>query len=279
MVESWTSCTRSGLLTGTCLLYATQSPRRLLRAVIKRCQAVTSQTKQREVDERRSTLGRGSIVYAVLHTSTRHMRHTVVLHHSHRTRIGAHARPRLSRASIGRLVRSRTDAAAILLWVIHQVLRLLAGLGLGLVRMVGGLGVVLELLLELLLLWRGAIRIGDEGCSSRRRVCRAIAISRCIHPERGSLSQGGWHCEGRYRAGRQTGRAIRVSRETSIRWVSGRCVVVGDGWERRALVKGSDRQDVGGGGGAGSWEAGRLGCSEVAASGAGAGASADWLTG
>jgi len=264
MVESWTSCTRSGLLTGTCLLYATQSPRRLLRAVIKRCQAVTSQTKQREVDERRSTLGRGSIVYAVLHTSTRHMRHTVVLHHSHRTRIGAHARPRLSRASIGRLVRSRTDAAAILLWVIHQVLRLLAGLGLGLVRMVGGLGVVLELEL---LLWRGAIRIGDEGCSSRRRVCRAIAISRCIHPERGSLSQGGWHCEGRYRAGRQAGRAIRVSRETSIRWVSGRCVVVGDGWERRALVKGSDRQDVGGRGGweLGGWEAGvqrsgRVGC-------------------
>jgi hypothetical protein len=244
---------------GHLLLYATQSPRRLLRAVIKRCQAVTSQTKQREVDERRSTLGRGSIVYAVLHTSTRHMRHTVVLHHSHRTRIGAHARPRLSRASIGRLVRSRTDAAAILLWVIHQVLRLLAGLGLGLVRMVGGLGVVLELEL----LWRGAIRIGDEGCSSRRRVCRAIAISRCIHPERGSLSQGGWHCEGRYRAGRQAGRAIRVSRETSIRWVSGRCVVVGDGWERRALVKGSDRQDVGGG--RGGWEAGvqrsgRVGC-------------------
>jgi hypothetical protein len=98
--------------------------------------------------------------------------------------------------------RSRTDAAAILLWVIHQVLRLLAGLGLGLglVRMVGGLGVVLELVL----MWRGAIWIGDEGCSSsRRRVCRAIAISRCIHPERGSLSQGGWHCEGRYRAVRQ----------------------------------------------------------------------------
>lgn len=34
-----------------------------------------------------------------------------------------------------------------------------------------------------------------------------------------------------------------------------------------------------GGLGFGSWEAGRLGCSEVAASGAGAGASADWLTG
>jgi hypothetical protein len=76
----------------------------------------------------------------------------------------------------------------------------------------------------------------------------------------------------------QTGRAIRVSRETSIRWVSGRCVVVGIGMGKRGVVKGSDRQDVGGRGGweLGGWEAG---VQRVAASGAGAGASAGkaWL--
>jgi hypothetical protein len=44
---------------GHLLLYATQSPRRLLRAVIKRCQAVTSRTKQREVDDRRIDVGTG----------------------------------------------------------------------------------------------------------------------------------------------------------------------------------------------------------------------------
>jgi hypothetical protein len=153
-------------------------------------------------------LGRGTIVYAVLHTSTRHMRHTVVLHHSHRTRIGAHARPRLSSASIGRLVRNRTNAAAILLWIIHQVLRLLAGLGLGLVRMVGGLGEVLLLVLLVLRLWRGAIGIGDEGCS-RRRVCRAIAISRCVHPERLPYHRAAGIARGVIG---QAGRAIRVER-------------------------------------------------------------------
>jgi len=136
-------------------------------------------------------------VCAVLHTSARHMRHTVILHHPHRTRIGPHAGTRLASAAIGRLVRSRTDAAAILLWVVHQVLRLVAGLGL-LRVVVGGL---LELGLGLEVQWRGPIgiwiRIGIEGCtrSRGRRVCRAIAVSRCIHPERRfpllSLSQGG----------------------------------------------------------------------------------------
>jgi hypothetical protein len=57
------------------------------------------------------------------------------------------------------------------------VLRLLAGLGEGLLEVVGGLG----LLVLVLVLGRGAIGIGREGC---RRVCRAIAVSRCIHPER-----------------------------------------------------------------------------------------------
>jgi hypothetical protein len=89
--------------------------------------------------------------------STRHMRHTVILHHPHRTRIGTHAR---TRPSVGRLMRSNA-ADILLLWVIHHVLRLLAGL----LCVVGGLG-----------LWRGAI--GIEG---RRWVCWAIAISRCIH--------------------------------------------------------------------------------------------------
>jgi hypothetical protein len=55
----------------------------------------------------------------------------------------------------------RSNAADILLWIIHHVLRLLARL----LWMVGALG-----------LWRGAIRI--EGC---RRVSRAISIRRCIH--------------------------------------------------------------------------------------------------
>ena len=135
---------------------------------------------------------------AVLHTSARHMRHTVILHHPHRTRIGPHGGDRLARAAIGRLVRSRTDAASdilLLLWVVHQVLRLLLLAGLGLLRVVGGKGLELDLGLGVMR-WRGAIgvRIGDwvgigignEGCtrSRRRRVCRAIAVSRCIHPER-----------------------------------------------------------------------------------------------
>jgi hypothetical protein len=95
----------------------------------------------------------------VQHTvSTSHLRHTVILHHSHGTRIGTHAR---TRPSVGRWMRS--NAADILLWIIHHVLRLLAGL----LCVVGGLG---------LGLWRGAI--GIEGC---RRVPRAISISRRIH--------------------------------------------------------------------------------------------------
>jgi hypothetical protein len=47
------------------------------------------------------------------------------------------------------------------------------------------------------------------------------------------------------------------------------------GRDGEGVVKGSDRQDVGGG--AGNWEAGRLGCSEWPRSGAGAGASAGGL--
>ena len=65
-----------------------------------------------------------------------------------------------------------SNAAAVLLWVIHHVLRLLARL----LCVVGGMG-----------LWRGAI--GIEGY---RRVSRAISISRCIHGSE-RLRQGAWH--------------------------------------------------------------------------------------
>ena len=95
----------------------------------------------------------------VQRTSTRHMRHAVVLHHAHR-RIGPHSR--LLARAIRRLVRIRTK-----LRVIHHVLRLLA-------RYLSVVGAWL---------WRrGAI--GIEGCH-RRRVCRprarAVAIGRSIH--------------------------------------------------------------------------------------------------
>ena len=104
----------------------------------------------------------------VQRTSTRHMRHAVVLHHAHR-RIGPHSR--LLARAIRRLVRIRTK-----LRVIHHVLRLLA-------RYLSVVGAWL---------WRrGAI--GIEGCG-RRRVCRpctwaravAVAIGRrSIHIPRG----------------------------------------------------------------------------------------------
>jgi hypothetical protein len=74
-------------------------------------------------------------------------------------------------------VGSRTNAAGVLLWSIHQVLRLLAGL----LEVVGGLGLLMLELVLVLVLGRNAIGVGREGC---RRVCRAIAVSRCIHPER-----------------------------------------------------------------------------------------------
>jgi hypothetical protein len=97
----------------------------------------------------------------VQRTSTRHMRHAVVLHHAHR-RIGPHSR--LLARAIRRLVRIRTK-----LRIVHHVLRLLAG--------------HLSVCVVGALWWRrGAI--GIEGCR-RRRVCRprarAVAIGRSIH--------------------------------------------------------------------------------------------------
>ena len=72
----------------------------------------------------------------LLTVSTSHMRHTVILHHPHRTRITNHGRTR-TRDAIRRLMPS----SSILLWIIHHVLlRLLARLGLLLVVGVMGLG-------------------------------------------------------------------------------------------------------------------------------------------
>ena len=106
-----------------------------------------------------------------------HLRHTVVRHHCHRTRIRIW-RQALALSAIGhRLSRSRTNAHAagiLLLWVVHHVLRLLlVGVarlhGDGDLDVVGGMGLGLGL-------GRGAI-----GVEWRRRVPRAITISRRIH--------------------------------------------------------------------------------------------------
>ena len=64
------------------------------------------------------------------------MRHTVILHHPHHTRITTHGRART-----GDAIRRLMTSSSILLWIIHHVLlRLLARLGLGLLLVVGVMG-------------------------------------------------------------------------------------------------------------------------------------------
>ena len=68
------------------------------------------------------------------------MRQTAILHHPHPTRIGTYAGA--SAATVGRLMRARSSS--VLLWIIHDMLRLL-------------LSRLLMLLVGVMSLWRCAI--------------------------------------------------------------------------------------------------------------------------